>query len=242
MEPSASSLSAYLFDTLLMKHIPKGSTRVISVIGSGGKTSLIEILARECLSHSLRVLITPTTKMAHPDVHSYTPVDTVVLDPELLPDTGRCVLWGRPSGEKISGIEPSILEESLELFDVVLIEADGSNRLPLKMHREGEPVLTVSTDVTLQVFGLSSIGKRSDEVIHRSMLYRNTSGVVEVGTICDLVLEPVKTRGHRLILINQCDLVEPELLDELSAGLEQVPIQILFGSVKDNSMWKEQSL
>lgn len=53
------------------------------------------------------------------------------------------------------------------LVDVVLIEADGSRRLPVKVPSENEPVIFEDADLIFVLEGLSAVGKRAEDVCHR---------------------------------------------------------------------------
>ena len=44
----------------------------------------------------------------------------------------------------------------MELSDLVLIEADGSKRLPCKVPADHEPVLLPESDIVVAVLGLSA--------------------------------------------------------------------------------------
>ena len=45
----------------------------------------------------------------------------------------------------------------------MLVEADGSRRLPLKVPRAGEPVIPDNTDMILCLNGLTSLGKWAED-------------------------------------------------------------------------------
>ena len=57
------------------------------------------------------------------------------------------------------------MKKLMELAEqiLVLIEADGARRLPLKVPAEHEPVIPEMTTHVLSVYGLDSIGKRSEK-------------------------------------------------------------------------------
>ncbi len=137
--------------------------QVIAVIGSGGKTTAMDLLARQSGAHS--VLITTTT-------HIY-PMGRTLRDPspetlaEAL-DRGGILCAGTTAGEgKLGPLTQPVLEAALAHADLVLYEADGSRHLPLKLHRPGEPVLLPGTDRCLVVAGLSALGKPVSEAVHR---------------------------------------------------------------------------
>ena len=71
---------------------------------------------------------------------------------------------GRPAEKgKITFTGWELYKEACSLADLVLVEADGSRRLPLKVPRAGEPVIPDNTDMILCLNGLTSLGKRAEE-------------------------------------------------------------------------------
>ena len=55
-----------------------------------------------------------------------------------------------------------------ELADVVMVEADGSRRNPVKWPAPWEPVIRDDTCITVCVAGLSALGKKISEVMYRA--------------------------------------------------------------------------
>ena len=62
---------------------------------------------------------------------------------------------------KISGPEKEILEKLPGFCDLLLVEADGSRRRPLKVPAVHEPVIPSFADMVVGVIGLDCIGKGS---------------------------------------------------------------------------------
>lgn len=123
--------------------------RLIGVVGAGGKTTLIYLLAREFTEKGYRVAITTTTHMQSEGRYGLVPV-------------------GIPCEEgKIKGISAEFPETLLENYDVVLVEADGSRCLPMKVPAEHEPVLPKGANLIIGVAGASAIGKMFQEACHR---------------------------------------------------------------------------
>lgn len=135
---------------------------VVALAGAGGKTSTIRRLAYEAAGRGLKTLVATTTHMACPE-------DFAVLDggrEEIAASLRKCCLAvaGKPAGNgKIAFIGRELYEEACPLADLVLVEADGSRRLPLKVPRAGEPVILDNTDLILCLMGLSSLGRRAGE-------------------------------------------------------------------------------
>ena len=135
---------------------------VVSLAGAGGKTSTIRRLAWEAVRRGLKVLVVTTTHMARPGAFGAFEGNAeeirTVLGCHGLAVAGRLAEKG-----KIAFTGWELYREACSLADLVLVEADGSRRLPLKVPRAGEPVIPDNTDMILCLNGLSSLGKRAED-------------------------------------------------------------------------------
>ena len=137
---------------------------VTSVIGSGGKTSLLAALARELTG---TVVLTTTTHIL--------PFAGVPLVTSANADDVRAALAGSrvicagPQAEKNGKlVTPELGIDALaSLADYVLVEADGARRLPLKAHAPWEPVIPACSGRTVLVLGTSGLGRPVREAVHR---------------------------------------------------------------------------
>lgn len=123
--------------------------RLIGVVGAGGKTTLIYLLAKELTQKGYRVTITTTTHMQSEGRYGFVPVGTLCED------------------GKMKGFSADFPETLLENYEVVLVEADGSRCLPLKVPAEHEPVLPKGADLIIGVAGASAVGKTFEKACHR---------------------------------------------------------------------------
>ncbi len=124
-------------------------------MGGGGKTTLIFSLAKTFASYGKRVCITTTTKMYRvADTSEYTQLGTVL----------------EQDSHKITALPEEAYKALRDSFDVILVEADGSRRLPMKVPAAHEPVLPSDTDLVIGILGASSIGKPIEEVCFRAEL------------------------------------------------------------------------
>lgn len=151
------------------------SSFVIAAVGSGGKTTALKKLACQAALRrdSGSVLLTASTHMypvLPPESRVYLrDPDKETLCRELAKPGIVCA--GRTArDEKLSALEPELFSAALQTASVILCEADGSRRLPLKLHSEWEPVLPARTDVCLITAGLSALGKEAGSCIHRYQL------------------------------------------------------------------------
>lgn len=162
----------------------KKRPRIISVVGAGGKTTLIYRLAEELKRKGLRVLITTTTKMYVPK-RRFISWESGIGEEE---DKGKqesakrmeekirgklheegIVVVGRilNGGEKFTGIPEKVRSILPDLCDILLVEADGSRQKPVKVPAEHEPVLFPASDLVIGVLGMNSVGQRILEAAHR---------------------------------------------------------------------------
>ena len=75
---------------------------------------------------------------------------------------------GTVSGEeKIAYVGDELYRQICPMADLVLVEADGSKRLPVKAPRPGEPVVPENADMVLAVLGLSALGEPAEEKCFR---------------------------------------------------------------------------
>ena len=142
-------------------------------VGAGGKNTLIHGQAARYRAQGKRVFVTTST-------HMFIEPDTVLSDdPDVilaqLYRTGY-VMAGIPEGEKIRSLSSETYERVCSYADVVLLEADGSNRKPIKYPNSTEPVLPDNVEEIVVVCGLQAIGKPLIEIAHRPELVKACLG------------------------------------------------------------------
>ena len=165
----------------------------IAVVGSGGKTTLIKKLASRYRSEGKTVLITTTT-------HMFIEEDTLLTDDAdtiigVLQETGYAMA-GIPEGEKIKALSQKTYEKVCSFTDVVLVEADGSKRLPLKYPNASEPVIPEKTDEIIVVCGLNAIGQKAKDVCHRLELVKACLGIADETMITASHVQRLVTEGY----------------------------------------------
>ena len=113
--------------------------RMVALVGAGGKTSTLYALARQAADSGRTVVVTTTTHiLRHPGlplVEEPTPERLRAA----LAEHGVVTVGTVFRGDKLSGAGTP--EELRRAADVVLVEADGAKRLPLKAPAEYEPVI-----------------------------------------------------------------------------------------------------
>ena len=160
-------------------------------VGAGGKTTLIHRQAERYRAEGKRVFVTTSTHMfIEPDTVLSDDADAIIA---ALNRTGY-VMAGIPEGEKIRALSPETYEKVCAQADVVLMEADGSNRKPIKFPNSTEPVLPDNVEEVVVVCGLQGLGKPLREVAQRPELVKACLGaqddtVITLAHIARLVCE-----------------------------------------------------
>jgi probable selenium-dependent hydroxylase accessory protein YqeC len=161
----------------------KEKGHIISLVGAGGKTTLMMSLAELCSNMGMKVLVSTTTHIVKPGDGTYVNTMTdaydrwnsgqvVVVGSELNPeleaevsadfhveenkiksDDDKSVCW------KLAMLPEEILDEYMRQADIVFLEADGSKRKPLKVPNSTEPVIIDKSDIVIALCGLSSLGQ-----------------------------------------------------------------------------------
>ncbi|WP_025437065.1 selenium cofactor biosynthesis protein YqeC [Peptoclostridium acidaminophilum] len=157
---------------------------LISIVGGGGKTSIMMRLAKELKAAGKRVLITTTTAIYVPGGRS---IDRLLLGKSSFkeyiflssPTDGITAAAKFSDGVKLKGFEPGLIDSirDLGIFDFILVEADGSRGAPIKAPGEHEPVIPMATDRVIGVIGLDCMGKKIySQHVHRSEPFCKITG------------------------------------------------------------------
>jgi probable selenium-dependent hydroxylase accessory protein YqeC len=155
--------------------------QLVSLVGAGGKTSLMYALGRDLAALGHPVLLTTTTRIMYPPageaanlvVGEETEATLALIEARL--GGMRLVLAGRARiDSKLAGFSPSFLEEIRRRMGALTIvaECDGARGKSLKVPREHEPPVAPSTDVMVVIVGADCLGKplSSEEVFEGEMV------------------------------------------------------------------------
>ena len=198
---------------------------VISLVGAGGKTSLMFALGNELSAKRKGTLLTTTTKIWEP---APSPSFALFLSEQIsemkkwvLKNLGQypylVIARKKLDDGKLQGILPEWSEELLSLADVssIIVEADGAAGRSLKAPREGEPVLPKNTTLLVPVVGIDVLGRPLDEqYVFRSEIAARILNLA-IGTtvteemITRLLAEIIKNRPEKarvIPFINKVDV------------------------------------
>lgn len=202
-----------------------GRRKVISLVGAGGKTTLMYEMARRCSKQGLRVLVSTTTHIARPKSH-FAAGDQEVK--KLWKSGTYAVIGEKASEDKLSVPPEKMLYALMEEADVVLLEADGSKGLPCKVPADHEPVILPETSLVIGVMGMSCLGKSMDECCFRLESAQRIFGVspdtpMSEELAVSILISDLGTRKHVggrefAVVLNQCDTEAVQKRAEKIAG------------------------
>ncbi len=173
----------------LLECLGLGSGGVVTLVGAGGKTTLMFALAGQLAAADHTVLTTTTTKIQPPtSAQSPLVLETQHADDLLaqihrldsLPTHLTALAPVQDYPDKRVGLSPSDIDalSASGCFRWILVEGDGAARKPLKAPAEHEPVIPPSSDRVIVVAGLDGVGQPLDEDhVHRADLFAALGGL-----------------------------------------------------------------
>lgn len=231
--------------------IKKGD--MISIVGAGGKTTLMFSLANE-LKNKGKVLVTTTTKIYNPSEE----VDSLALGEEgykflkSINDNGIYAYGKYINDEnKLIGADVEILNGLTDSFDYILVESDGSKRKDLKAWNNNEPVLSGITSNTIGVLSLKTIDMEiNNENIHRlkeftSLTNSKEGEKVNLDTLIEVIFNKKglfkEAIGEKVLFLNKVDYINEDtlnlFLDKIISKNKEIKLldKIVYGSLKNKS-------
>lgn len=220
-----------------------------SVIGGGGKTTLLRSLADELVAEGKTVILATTTHFL-----PFSGIDTVVSTDEFevarQVKTQRVICVGSPAHEARNAgkLAPSRIapQDLASLADFVLVEADGSRHMPVKAHSNREPVIPDGSDLTIMVVGASAFGRPVAQTVHRAELFCENSGCEQNDVVTpELLARHLATEARRgaadpnLVIVNQAE--SPETIEAAHALYEELiatgmKVPMLVGSIRRHDL------
>jgi molybdenum cofactor cytidylyltransferase len=183
---------------LLCDRFGIGAHELVSIVGAGGKTTILIELGRELASRGGRVILTTTTKIATDQVVEPTcwSADPTDVEAALLPGTPLMVVTGHVQG-KVIGPEPDAVDRmySATSADHVLVEADGARSRSIKAPADHEPAIAGLSSTVIVVVGIDAIGRPLHTVAHRpdriaALIGLGNDDIVSVEDTATILLHP----------------------------------------------------
>ncbi len=234
---------------------------VVSLVGAGGKTTLMYKLAHEIAKKGEPVLTTTTTKIVAP-VEDQSSCLILSDSAETLVSKAKDLLHKhnlhitaaadqQQEEEKLIGLPPDTIDAIYEtkLFRWIIVEADGAARKPLKAPAEHEPVIPETTSRVVGIVGLSGVGKPlTDKWIHRPERFEEIAGLAAGATVTEAavgdifihekgIFKGTPTHALRVAFLNQADIPGArevgKTIARLLRGIERTGLKrIVIGQTK----------
>lgn len=225
-------------------NIDLSKNEIISFVGAGGKTTTIEKLSKELSSLNKKVLVTTSTAMFNPNMDIYENIFIGSFPEDYVPKDSSITFYADATiGKKVKCLDLNNIEKIIkkDLFDYILIEADGSREKPIKAPNETEPVITNYTTKTVGVIGLDSLGKPIKEICHRPEIFckltnRVLDDYIDINSIINLIKNPLglfkNAVGDKILYLNK--IIEISDAIEIESSLKDVPgLNVVFGEMYD---------
>jgi len=150
-----------------------GDHELISLVGGGGKSTLLFGLGDELAAAGNRVILTTTTKMGRAQA---TVAPTVCWSADIecavaaLNGPGPVMLVTDGDDHKVTGPPPSLVDKLFAESDAdyIIVEADGSRGRPLKAPAAHEPVVPSASTIVVILIGIDAVGRPLHTVTHRT--------------------------------------------------------------------------
>lgn len=227
-------------DALLRKMIEAnaqaGRKTAIGLIGSGGKTTLLHLLAQQAADKGFLTFAGTTTHLAFEGsfLTSFADAQKALLERQ--PTACQSQLTQSPVfaaaiadgyTHKLSSFTSDENAELYRLSEVSLWEADGSKRLPLKVPRDTEPCLESWFSDLVLIVGLAAAGQPLGQVCHCFELLQQSCPDLSAETPVDAkVLAEVLRSGY----LRRADLFGSALCGSMKGEATEKPrrVHLLF--------------
>ncbi len=226
-----------------------GKGDVVSLVGAGGKTTVLYALSMELRRRGLSVVTTCTTHMQLP-TGGGTAAPLVVVGEErnwLATVKARLAQYGsvtvienRTREDKLQGVDPVMIDPLRSLADCVVIEADGARGRSLKAPADHEPVVAEETTLSVVIVGLDVLGEPLQEkFVHRLEIVKRLSKAppasevtkdVVVAAVIDGYFPKLPRQGRRVVFLNKASDERLKAAEKLGeALLRRGAPEVVFG-------------
>ncbi|MCL1692806.1 MAG: selenium cofactor biosynthesis protein YqeC [Actinomycetia bacterium] len=182
----------------LADRIGIGDHELVSIVGAGGKSTILFLLGRELAIPTGRVILTTTTKMAADQITEPTCWSDDPTEVESMLEPGRPLFVvtgevpGKATGPTAEATDRLFLETAA---DHLIVEADGARSMSIKAPADHEPVITDLSTTVVVVVGIDAIGRPISKVAFRPDLVAKIAGVGEHDSLttanaADVLLAP----------------------------------------------------
>lgn len=188
------SLQAVLYENAALQALLScGATNkkmpsVVALVGAGGKTNTMTWIARTLAKHGKRSIISTSTKVFpfeeypsvyridYPNNSDYLAALEKAFQSSSIVFCAHAYVPTRTKATGLSAEDMTLLHES-GICDMLLVEADGAARKPLKAPAFYEPCLSKEVDLCIALMGVDALGfPLSDGIVHRASIFMELTG------------------------------------------------------------------
>lgn len=187
-------------------------SELITIVGAGGKTSIMFNIAEKLAEIKKKVLLTTTTKIFKPNKKN---IKMYIGESKNLECFNENIIVAGSKiieKNKIKGYSNSDIDTifSKKIFDYIIVEGDGARRKSIKAPRENEPIVPISTNILIGVIGMDAYGENvtEDNVFGLKEFLKITGKKkheqIDINDIRKLIVNPeglFKYRGGKNILV-----------------------------------------
>ncbi len=200
----------------------------MTLVGAGGKTSLMFELAKEFSLSGRKIITTTSTKIFVPTPNQATSVKLTrnqgwleSAASELAESGDVCI--GKSidtASNKLLGIDDDEVFSASRIADITIVEGDGACGFSVKGTEAWEPRIPHFTDVVIYVLGLDCVGKPANELtVHKLLKFLKVTGLNEndhispaslaiLGTHPDAGRKNVPASSLFYVLLNKSDTLK----------------------------------
>lgn len=208
-----------------------GDHELVSLVGGGGKTTVLFALGTQLAG---TVVLTTTTKMGRDRLAGHDPLlapsDEALRDN--LADRRVLLVWNAVADHKALGVEPQLCDRWFGLADHVVVEADGSRRMPFKAPLAYEPVVPANTTTLIACVGAAALDSVISEQCQRPERVAAVAGCSPLDRLTPQRLASVllSNQGSRkecpptarfAVVINRVEPAQLSFVDELVSLIDE---------------------
>lgn len=190
---------------------------IISLVGGGGKTTIMYELAQLFAAQGRKTVAMTTTHIWQPQENS---LAKNIQQLEAMWKKGAYAVIGNLEQGTHKLVVPSavLLEQAITASEIMLVEADGAKQMPCKVPAAHEPVLLAASDIVIAVVGMDAFGKTMEEACFRWQLAKyifvnECNLLLDENKLAKIIVSENGSRknvGSRdfYVALNKCDVVE----------------------------------
>lgn len=232
---------------------------IISVSGSGGKTTFckglsLELYKKYLSNKNISILFSTTTKIGDFSDNEFKKIlfnSEEEIDISLFEKVEGLHLTGIKNDRKISSLPLEILENVVDKFSYIILEADGSRKKIIKAWNDTEPVYLSKTTISIGIIPIKAIGVEINNLnIHRFEIFESKFNVKKKNKIdIELMVEIITNKeglfknsiGEKILFINQVETEEEfEYAKQLANSIKENSVikKVIIASLLDKKFYE----